>query len=94
MDKLNEKISKYIDGEEHVYYSVDHATHRGVDQTDDNIYLDYTMEMLNNMRDGIPNHVLKLKINAIVILLRKISISDGLCYGTRLVLKKLYKYNI
>ena len=26
--------------------------------------------------------------------LRNISISDGLCNGTRLVIKKLYKYNI
>ena len=94
VDKLNEKILKYIQGTEHVYYSVDHATHRGVDQTDDNIYLDYPMEMLNSIRDGIPNHILKLKINAIVMLLRNISISDGLCNGTRLVIKELYKYNI
>ena len=37
VNKLNEKILKYIEGEEHIYYSIDHATHRGVDQTDDKI---------------------------------------------------------
>ena len=50
--------------------------------------------MLNSMREGIPNHILKLKVNAIVILLRNISICDWLCNGTRLLIRKLYKYNI
>ena len=43
VDKLNEKILKYVDGKEHVYYSIDYATQKGVDQTDDNIYLDFIL---------------------------------------------------
>ena len=81
-------------GESTVYYSVDHATHKGVDETDDDIYLSIPIEHLNNIREGLPPHELNLKVNAIVMLIRNLSISDELCNGTRLRITKLFKYNI
>ena len=74
------------------YYSTDYETHKGV--TNDNIHLNYPMEMLNNIRDGLSPHEIKLKVNAIVMLIRNLSIIDGLCNGTRLKVTKLFKYNI
>ena len=53
-----------------------------VDQTDENIHLNYPVEMLNNIREGLPPHELKLKLNTIVMLIRNISITEGMCNGT------------
>ena len=91
---LNNKILNLIRSESVTYYSTDYATHKGVDQTDDNIHLNYPMEMLNNIREGLPPHEINLKVNAIVMLIRNLSITDGLCNGTRLKITKLFKYNI
>ena len=38
----------------------------------------------------MPPHTLKLKVNSIVMLLRNLSIEDGLCNGTRLIVKHLH----
>ena len=35
-------------------------------QSTKNIHLHIPVEMLNNIREGLPQHVLKLKINSIV----------------------------
>ena len=50
------------------------------------------METLNYIGEGLSPHKLELKINAPVILLR--NLIEGLCSGTRLNIKNLYKYNI
>ena len=36
---LNNKILKLIDSDEMTYYSIDSATYKGVDLSDDNIYI-------------------------------------------------------
>ncbi|XP_016843648.1 uncharacterized protein LOC107981727 [Nasonia vitripennis] len=90
---LNDRILNLIDGEAKAYYSID-ATHRGVDGTDDNIYLNYPPETLNQIKEGLPSHQLNLKIHAIVMLIRNLSINEILCNGTRLRIKKLYEFNI
>ena len=94
VNMLNNKILNLINSEAVIYYSIDHATHKGVDQTDENIHLNYPIEMLNNIREGLPPHKIILKVNAIIMLIRNLSIVDGLCNGTRLKVTKLYKYNI
>ena len=52
------------------------------------------MKMLNNIRECLHPHEIKLQVNAIVMLIRNLSITDGLCNGTRLKITKLFKYNI
>ncbi|KAK6931642.1 DNA helicase Pif1-like [Dillenia turbinata] len=50
----------------------------------------YNTESLNAYTfPGIPNHVLKLKIGVVFMLLRNISQSSGLCNGTRLIVTQL-----
>ena len=44
--------------------------------------------------NGLPPHKLILKKGAIIILLRNINLSDALCNGTRLKVKKLLQYCI
>ena len=81
-----------LPGESTTFYSIDQATYKGVDKSDTNIYLQYPPETLNKIREGLPPHELKLKKNAQIILLR--NLSGGLCNGARLIIQKLYKYNI
>lgn len=83
-----------MEGEAKTYYSIDTATYQGVDKSDDNIYINFPVEILNSIREGLPPHELNLKIGAIVMLIRNLSITDGLCNGTRLKVTKLFQYNI
>ena len=46
------------------------------------------------IRGGLPPHELKLKINAIVMLIGNISITEGMCNGTRLKITALYSHNL
>uniref|UniRef100_A0AAF5DM37 ATP-dependent DNA helicase n=1 Tax=Strongyloides stercoralis TaxID=6248 RepID=A0AAF5DM37_STRER len=92
---LNEKVLNLIEGEAHTYLSIDVAKQRGVDQSDEDIQLEYQVEYLNSLSfNGFPVHKLKLKIGSTVMLLRNLSIKDGLCNGTRLQIVKLYKHLI
>ena len=48
----------------------------------------YPDEFLNSLTpNGLPPHILKLKINCPIILLRNIDPANGLCNGTRLVVQ-------
>jgi hypothetical protein len=50
----------------------------------------FPTEFLNTLHvSGIPPHELKLKVGAIVILLKNINSRQGLCNGTRLIVKEL-----
>ena len=40
----------------------------------------------------MPPHELKLKKNSIVMLLRNLDSNKGLCNGTRLIVKQIYKH--
>lgn len=80
---LNNKILKLLKLEIKTYFSMNYATYKGVDQSDNNIYLKYPTETLNNIKEGLPPHKLELKVGAIVMLIR-----------TRLKILNLFKYNI
>jgi ATP-dependent DNA helicase PIF1 len=80
VDEINTLLINRFPGDEKVYYNFDSA----VDDTQNH----YQPEFLNSLTpNGLPPHVLKLKINCPVILLRNLDPSNGLCNGTRLIIK-------
>ena len=80
VDKINIRMIERFKGEEVIYHSFDSA--------EDDPYGYYAPEFLNGLTpNGLPPHVLKLKLNCPVILLRNIDPANGLCNGTRLVVR-------
>jgi ATP-dependent DNA helicase PIF1 len=74
-------------GVETVYHSFDSAV--------DDPHNYYPSEFLNTLTpNGLPPHVLKLKIGCPAILLRNIDPANGLCNGTRLVVRGFQRNTI
>lgn len=93
VDTINEAMIDCIHGETRVYLSADSV----VDSADVNPNL-YPIELLNSITEnGIPGHVLKLKIGAPVMLLRNLNpgagknidthLTSGICNGTRAIIR-------
>lgn len=81
VDKINKEILNLMPGQKEIYYSLD--TPR--DEDSSNMY---PIDFLNAYTcSGFPPHELELKENAIVILLRNLNQNQGLCNGTRLIIK-------
>ncbi|XP_014218013.1 uncharacterized protein LOC106646491, partial [Copidosoma floridanum] len=70
-----------------------HITYKVVDKSDDNVYINVPIQILNNSHKGLPPHELNLKVGAIDTLLRNLSIADGFCNNIRLKIRKLFEYN-
>ena len=82
---INEDILSRLPGEMKTYYSVDTAK-----CDDPSEALNYPVEFLNTLTpSGLPPHKLNLKIGAIVMLLRNLNTSRGLCNGTRLIVRQM-----
>ena len=83
---LNEQILQLLPGEAVTYTSVDSII------SDDNEETQmYPLEFLNSLTpSGMPPHKLNLKLNSVVMLLRNLSLKDGLCNGTRLIIRRLH----
>jgi hypothetical protein len=80
VDGINMHMIERFQGEEVIYYSFDSA--------EDDPHGYYSPEFLNDLTpNGLPPHALKLKLNCPVILLRNIDPANGLCNGTRLVVR-------
>jgi ATP-dependent DNA helicase PIF1 len=80
VDQLNAKMIAMFPGEEKVYHSFD--------SVDDDSRNNYPIEFLNSITpNGLPPHVLIVKINCPVILLRNLDPNNGLCNGTRLMVR-------
>ncbi|XP_066354903.1 ATP-dependent DNA helicase PIF1-like [Miscanthus floridulus] len=80
VDMINMKMISRFQGDEMVYHSFDSAV--------DDPHNYYPSKFLNTLTpNGLPPHVLKLKIGCPVILLRNIDLAGGLCNGTRLVVR-------
>ncbi|ONM31855.1 hypothetical protein ZEAMMB73_Zm00001d040704 [Zea mays] len=80
VDMINVKMIDRFQGEHMVYHSFDSAM--------DDPHNYYPPEFLNTLTpNGLPPHVLTLKIGCPVILLRNIDPANGLCNGTRLVVR-------
>ncbi|XP_026428548.1 ATP-dependent DNA helicase PIF1-like [Papaver somniferum] len=75
-------------GKEHVFLSFDSISPQSYDF--ENAELLYNQEYLNSQKlSGVPNHVLRLKLNVPVMLTRNINPSAGLCNGTRLIVTRI-----
>ena len=84
--EINEQIINQLPGELKTYFSVDSV----VSDDDEEVQL-YPLEFINSLTpSGMPPHILNVKIGSIVMLLRNLSLKDGLCNGTRLVIRHLY----
>jgi ATP-dependent DNA helicase PIF1 len=80
VDNLNKKMIGRFPGQERVYYSFD--------SIEDDAHNNYPLDYLNSLTpNGLPPHDLKLKINCPVILLRNLDPHNGLCNGTRLMIR-------
>ncbi|AQK99913.1 hypothetical protein ZEAMMB73_Zm00001d012588 [Zea mays] len=87
VDMINMRMIDRFQREQMMYHSFDTA------MDDPNNY--YPSEFLNTLTpNGLPPHVLKLKIGCPVMLLRNIDPANGLCNGTRLVVRGFQKNSI
>ena len=87
---LNSEIIDKLEGEEVIYKSVD-----GVVEDDEGDGQIYTTEYLNKLNpSGCPPHELKLKKNTIVMLIRNINTSMGLCNGTRMIVEEMRRFTL
>ncbi|KAL6538118.1 hypothetical protein OROGR_012108 [Orobanche gracilis] len=85
---VNDYILSTIPGQETVYLSADKACISDGDSEVPGEW--FTTEFLNDIKcSGVPNHVLKLKKNTHVMLIRNIDQSSGLCNGTQLIVTEL-----
>jgi len=82
VDRLNAMMIGRFPGEEKVYHSFDTI----VDDPQNHFPIDFLNSITPN---GLPPHELKLKINCPVILLRNLDPNNGLCNGTRLMVRAL-----
>ncbi|XP_057305457.1 uncharacterized protein LOC130642388 [Hydractinia symbiolongicarpus] len=83
---INDQVLALLPGEEKVYFSADDVV---CDEEEERNQ--YPVEFLNSITpSGMPPHCLKLKTGAIVMLLRNINMNNGLCNGTRLIIRRLH----
>ena len=89
VDSINDEIMDMVQNqEEKTYESIDSV---GPDDAE----ILFSQEFLNNLEfNGIPKHILKLKTNSPIMLLRNMDPADALCNGTRLIIHKLNNHII
>ncbi len=88
--QLNDEILQKLPGKERVYTSIDKAI---TDHDDEE--QNYPLEFLHSLTpSGMPQHILRLKKGAIIMLLRNLDLKQNLCNGTRLVVKKMHSNTI
>ena len=87
VDELNDEMVNKIPGDLHDFASVD-----TVDNADATMFPQEFLNTLNLL--GLPQHMLKLKENTVVILLRNMNIKAGHCNGTRYLIKNIGQYRL
>lgn len=90
---LNYLIVENLHGDYVSYFSVDSAEEFGGTEADlNNAFL---TEYLNSINiAGMPSHELNLKVGVVVMLMRNLNQSLGLCNGTRMIVTKCLKFCI
>ncbi|KAJ8909484.1 hypothetical protein NQ315_007932 [Exocentrus adspersus] len=89
VDTVNDLILRSVEGDEVSFVSVNEC----VDSGDDEFEIpDEVLDAVNVA--GLPPHVLKLKVGAIVMLLRNLDIEFGECNGSRMRITRLGEHLI
>ena len=84
--ELNNLILDQFPDEIHEFRSADQ-----VDDPEDQIR--YPTELLNSFNPSdLPPHTLKLKVGCPIMLLRNLNTAQGLCNGTRLIVRSFHQY--
>ncbi|XP_019096484.1 PREDICTED: uncharacterized protein LOC104767969 [Camelina sativa] len=87
VNKLNLYMLEKFKGQEVVYLSADSLDPTDSDSNTNHVF---TPDFLNSINiSGLPNHCLRLKIGAPVMLLRNLDPKRGLCNGTRLKISQM-----
>ncbi|KAF2351026.1 DNA helicase Pif1-like [Trinorchestia longiramus] len=87
---VNEEVLRMLPSENQTYLSTD-----SVSCDNDEEAQNYPMEFINSLiPSGMSPHRLNLKVGAIIMLLRNLSITQGLCNGTRLEVIQLHEHSI
>lgn len=90
VDVVNADVHERMIGDEKIYLSRDEIIS---DNPSD--YANYPTEFLNRLSpSSLPPHNLKLKKGSVVMLLRNLDVSAGLCNGTRLIVDMLAKRSL
>ncbi|XP_058741331.1 uncharacterized protein LOC131613701 [Vicia villosa] len=93
VDDINQYITNLLPREEKEYFSSDSIDKS--DATSFDAYEHVTPEFLNALKtSGLPNHSIKLKVGATIMLMRNLDQSEGLCNGTRLTVTRLANHVI
>ncbi|XP_045031685.1 uncharacterized protein LOC123473980 [Daphnia magna] len=83
--KINNFIIRQMPGHRRRYASMN-----SIDSEDPEEIANFPTEFLDTLKvSGIPPHILELKVGSIIILLKNIDSRQGLCNGTRLIMKSL-----
>ncbi|GBB98631.1 hypothetical protein RclHR1_32800002 [Rhizophagus clarus] len=90
VNDINEKIIKDFSGQAQEFLSADSV------EDEDSVHQNlYPIEFLKTLTpSGTPPHKLILKVDAPIMLLRNISPIEGLCNGTRLIVKRFQQHVI
>ncbi|KAM0010388.1 putative DNA helicase [Helianthus debilis subsp. tardiflorus] len=88
VDDINLKVINMVTGTSTIYHSIDSLIPTA--GTNEDIESLYPREYLNLLNfSGLPPHILELKVNAPIILLRNLNPIEGLCNGTRMIVTQL-----
>jgi ATP-dependent DNA helicase PIF1 len=87
VDEINTEVLGMMPGEEHVFYS-----HDSTDSEHEETIMPETLNALKS--SSLPFHETRLKVNAVVMLIRNLNVMMGLCNGTRLQLLEIGRHTL
>lgn len=91
VENVNMTVLHRLPGEFKEYKSCDSICKGSSNNGTDEVL--YPPEYLNSLKfSGMPNHEIKVKVGAPIMLLRNLNAKKGLCNGTRLIITRCYPF--